>query len=492
MDWKELQAGMPPDRDLPERAFRISALRRVLHGQQYDHLTHPFGEELSPSGEYIPLGQRRPAVRHGWCRVVVDDATALLFGDGRFPGVTADSEETEEAILSFAKATLLPKVMTLAAVEGSVGSVVLHLRVLKGKPRLAVMPTAFLTPIWRSDDPDTLESVTERYRVKRAEVVAMGYILTGADADAPEFWFQRRWDADAETWYIPWPTGDRERVPQVDPARTVRHGLGLVPMVWIENLPGSAGPDGACTFEGAIDTTIEADYQLSQSGRGLRYASDPKLVLRDPSGQTADKPVAGGSAQAIILTDEKSEAKFLEISGSAAAAVLEHVRNLRRVAMEAIHGSRIDPERIGGSQQSGRALEILESPLIQLADQLRTSYGEGGLLSLVRMLCAASAKMPLTIGEKTYSGLDPAGLNLIWPRWFPASAEERQADATTTTMLVDKRLLSRKTALSNLGAEYDVDDVDAELAAADADQAAADARDASLAASMEKPKPVKG
>ena len=69
---------------------------------------------------------------------------------------------------------------------------------------------------------------------------------------------------------------------EIDEARSVQHGLGFVPMVWIRNLPGQSSTgdavDGACTFRAAIETQIEIEYQLSQAGRGLKYSSDPTLV----------------------------------------------------------------------------------------------------------------------------------------------------------------------------------------------------------------------
>ena len=73
-----------------------------------------------------------------------------------------------------------------------------------------------------------------------------------------------------------------ERPPEIDEARTVHHGLGFVPLVWVRNLPGPSATgdanDGACTFRAAIETQIEIDYQLSQAGRGLKYSSDPTLA----------------------------------------------------------------------------------------------------------------------------------------------------------------------------------------------------------------------
>jgi len=79
---------------------------------------------------------------------------------------------------------------------------------------------------------------------------------------------------------------------EIDLNRTVSHGLGFVPVVWIRNLPGysSTGDpnDGMCTFRAAIDTQIEIDYQLSQAGRGLKYSSDPTLLLKEPLGADSD------------------------------------------------------------------------------------------------------------------------------------------------------------------------------------------------------------
>ncbi len=73
----------------------------------------------------------------------------------------------------------------------------------------------------------------------------------------------------------------------IDTARSVSHQLGAVPIVWIRNLPGSPttgdNADGACTFAAAMHSQVEIDYQLSQVGRGLKYSSDPTLLLKDPS-----------------------------------------------------------------------------------------------------------------------------------------------------------------------------------------------------------------
>jgi hypothetical protein len=61
LDWLSLQASQTHDRDLPERAHRLTALMTVVDGRQYDALAYPFSAERNGAGEYVPLAQ--PSVR---------------------------------------------------------------------------------------------------------------------------------------------------------------------------------------------------------------------------------------------------------------------------------------------------------------------------------------------------------------------------------------------------------------------------------------------
>lgn len=482
MDWQALQQSMPRDNDLPPRASRLLALISVLQGQHYDHIKHSFSDEISGAGEYIPLASRRPSIRSGICRTVVDDSVALLFSEGHFPVIHATSKATLDAVAAWVKDRRLNEIMADAATRGSVGSVALLFRVLKSKPFVSVLSTAFLTPTWDPEDPDSLLKVTERYKVRGSDLAAQGYPVP---ADAEAYWFQRSWDAIEETWFLPLKVSDaREgRQPVRDAERSVIHGLGFLPIVWIRNLSGGDDVDGSCTFEAAVSTSIEVDYQLSQAGRGLKYASDPRLVIRDPGG--TDKPLTGGAANAIVLSDPTAEAKFLEISGDAANAVLEHVRFLRSAALEATHGNRADGDKLAAAQ-SGRAMELMCQGLVWLADRLRTSYGEGALLSLCRMMCAASSKVAggLLIGGTKVSNLSPDGLVLVWPAWFAPTAADVQMQATTMVALTAGGILSEATATRIVGPTLDIEDVDAERALILAEIEAQQARAAAVAAQV--------
>lgn len=458
---------VPRDPDYPPRARSLDILSRVLDGTLYDVLPYQFHEERGAGGEYIPLRSRRPSVRYALSRIVVEDSVSLLFSEGHFPTIDCSDRTICRFFADVVKETRLNQIMTEAAVRGSIGSAAILMRVLGNRLFCNVLNTTYLTPTWEAQAPDVLSRVVERYKVAGSVLSASGYDIGDPSL---EYWFQRMWDSEWETWFLPRPVGTDDL--DVDPARTVRHALGFVPIAWVRNLPGpsvSGDPnDGSCTFRAAVETQIEIDYQLSQAGRGLKYSSDPTLLIKEPA--TSDTEIVKGAGNALLVS-ENGDAKLLEIGGTASAAVLEYVRTLREFALESIHGNRASADRLTAAQ-SGRALELMNQGLLWLADNLRVSYGEGGLLTICRMMLRAAALYPLRIMGQPAPEMDPnARLTLKWPRWYPLTADDRQKDAQTLATLVQSHQLSRETALKSISDTYDIDDIHAELARIAADSA---------------------
>jgi hypothetical protein len=449
---------IPRDPDYPPRVATLDVLRRVLDGTHYDVLPYQFHEERTAGGEYIQLRHRRPSVRYALSRIIVEDSVALLFSEGHFPTIDSADGEIRSFFADLVQETRLNEVMIDAAIRGSVGSVALLLRILNGRVFVSVLDSLFLTPAWQPDAPDLLSCVTERYKVQGGALAAQGYEI---DDPGAEYWFMRRWDAVAETWFVPWPvTWPKALAPEVDEARTLRHDLGFVPLVWIRNLPGGNDVDGARTFRAAIETGIEIDYQLSQAGRGLIYSSDPTLLIKEPT--TGDREIIKGAGNALVVSKD-GDARLLEIGGTAANAVIDYVRVLREFALESLHGNRASAERLAAAQ-SGRALELMNQGLIWLADNLRISYGESGLLPLARMIAKASQRYGITAMGRPAPRMDEGSrLSLRWRPWYPATPADRLAEAQTLRTLCDAGLISRETATRSLAEIYSIADVAAEL-----------------------------
>ncbi|MDR3520423.1 MAG: phage portal protein [Acidocella sp.] len=448
---------VPADRALPPRVRRLEIFRRVLDGSIYNGLPYEFHEERNSAGEYVPLRMRKPSVRYGLCRIVVEDSVALLFSNAHFPAVESADAELMRAIADIVSETRLNEVMIDAAIKGSVGSVAILLRILHGRVFLSVLDSLYLTPQWDPQAPDTLKFVKELYQVSGETLITQGY--EGIDA-AGTYWFQRAWDVVSEVWYMPWLVNDSFAGPQIDEARSVEHGLGFVPMVWIRNLPGGDSVDGACTFRAAIESNIEIDYQLSQAGRGLKYSSDPTLLIKEPA--VGDSEIVKGAGNALVVS-EKGDAKLLEIGGTASEAVILYVRTLRELALEAVHGNRSSADRLTAAQ-SGRALEMMNQGLIWLTDNLRISYGDGGVLAVIKMIVQASQVYRLRVMGTVIAPLNCAErLTLRWPRWYPLSADDRLKEAQAISTLVNAGQISRETAVKSLAATLGVSDVAAEL-----------------------------
>ncbi|PYD63551.1 phage portal protein [Gluconacetobacter entanii] len=448
MDWKQLKDTYPKDQDLPVRANRLTALMRVRDCTQYDDIENPFSSEYNGAGEYIPLDQRRPSVRTNLCATVVDESASLVFGEMHWPSLIADEQSVGEVMAALDRECALPAVMIEAVIAGSVGSSALLVEVVDRVPCVSMHDTRYLTPEW--DATNALVRVTECYKVKGADLSAQGWKIPADDAQTV-FWWRREWGTQECRVYVP--TRVADGLPErVDTRRTTQHGLGFVPWVWMANMAQPGTVDGPCTFERAIDTVIECDYLLSQSGRGLKYSADPKLVIKasagDPAGADGDGGTTGGSASALTLPLD-GDAKLLEINGDASGAMLNQYRELRAIVLEQIHGNRAHADKISAAQ-SGRAMEMMCQSLVWLADRLRLSYGEYGLLALYRMICRFShaLKGGIRIGGQDHVALDDAGLALQWPPYFPSTDPELLQLAQGLATAVASGFMSNETACS--------------------------------------------
>lgn len=475
------------DEQQPARAWRLGYLEEFRTSTIYDRLPNCFADEKESNGKYIPLRNRRPSVRFGLPQIIVQDSVSLTFGEDHFPAVDVQvkkekgaenkpkSDDANEKITHLIAETAMRELFQDAATKGSNGSVAILVKLLSRRFFFEAMPTRYLTPTFAKDEPDRIELVREQYKTTRAALIAQGYNMPAdvTATDQTEYWFRRDWTISDEVWYQPWRVVDpqlagstREKTPVVDTERSTKHSLGFVPIIWNKNLPGGDAIDGACTFEPAIDNMIEIDYQLSQGGRGLKYSADPTLHIRDPAGsEFGGGSLVRGAANAIV-TGQDSDVKLLEISGSASAAVLDYVRFLREISMELCGGNRASPEKLSGAQ-SGRAMELMNQGLVWLAGKLRTSYGQNGLVKLLKMILEIAASNDIMIdGEIVAKGTlpSPADVTIVlnWPEWYAPTAADQQAKAAGLTAHLTAGVISEETATKQVAPEYDIEDVAAE------------------------------
>lgn len=554
------------------RQKRLCALRLALYGGIYDDRTYDFSQETedSYSNERIPLDKRRPAVQYTLPAIAVRDQITMLFGEEHRPNVIVrDDDNTNDWIAAFIQDTNFWWYMTHLATEGSPGTGIIVARVLgpddKDKPGrfyLEVWPAEECQPTFRRESPNDLKKLVRTYYVSEDSLLADGYdvealkrkwinkdgrtksaksaaaaetaaILSG-NASLP--WVMRiALDEQFETRYEPipkwiyeaadfaessWPEGDRSS----------NHKLGEVPALWIRNAPASADlyPDGDCLWKAAVDFQLRIDKTMSQAGRAFDYCGDPQFFRIQKDGVSAEfgEEADMDATASAVLSGE--DAKFVEIRGEGLKVAVEtYVSRLNHLARTASGASRIDPETVHQGVLTGAAMKMLNAELLQCVGILRMSYGDGGIVRLLKLCMRIAEKVNVelpslkeilarrqredqrrqqvkqtvakagkeladpTVGcgggcgccdncmdgcqgdccddcgakGKEYTGKPNPGclVELNWPAYYEPTGQDFAQQIAGTAQAVEAKLISQETGVSNTAALFDVQDATKEM-----------------------------
>lgn len=456
------------DKDWSYREKKLHILKKFLNGSIYDNLS-PFYIEFGGGGEsagsYIKLRDRRPSVIYNMNKIIVDESVTMLFGLDHFPIVRCGEghEETTKFLQYITRKSKLRRVMLEAAKTGSIGSVCIVVKLLKGCFYFEVIDTKNLNPVFDTQEPEKLIELTDKRKVDGSTLVSYGYKIEKEELNK-FFYVIRKWDSSEEIYYEPYLCEkDQEDgfTPTKDTSKSHLHDFGFVPAVWIKNLPSSQNIDGLCTFESILDIGIEIDYQESQLGRLFKYNSDPTLVIKNPTQMDGAQII---KSVTVLNLDEKGDAYYAEMSGKSSSEVMNYIEKLRQYALEVARGNRTNPDKITMAQ-SGKAIQMLNSSLIGLVNEMRITYGDDGLLSIYKMILDI-AKVPGYVIEADDIKPDfECGDHVVldWPDWYPKSAQEELQEQQALTGYVGAGILSKKTALNVIADEYNILDPEEEL-----------------------------
>lgn len=448
---------------LPEWANRDPRYRtldlydRLLDGTFYDHLKYAFYEETDPNmpgGKIIPIAERRPSAQFRLPRMVARWSSRKLWAGRHRPklrlGGADGAGPNTDGLVPLARLLRpagLIKVLADATLNGSTGSVAVTFRTEGDDDNMRV---AF--QLWRAkyctpsfDQMGALAQLRVHYTVPAETLTAWG--AKGLEPGGT-YWFIRDYLTTKEITYNPvkkddWNpldgfVGSEKGSPKELtewPEMTVEHGFGFVPGHWFVNLSGGMAPDGCCTFYDAIPNSIELDYTLSQTGRGVRYNSAPQLVVVGEVLNAGDF-VRSAATQLNLRAGYKTEdgqavdggsADLLEMSGTGTTAALALIDHLRNFALEQISASRKDPDKMK-APLSGRAMEYLDQDSDDLIMDLRDQYGDEGALPLLKKVALAT---------KTLSDAAAGTLALQWPRLAQPTPDELFALAQAFQIFID-------------------------------------------------------
>lgn len=333
-------------------------------------------------GQTLPLKYRRPTAPYWLARVIVNRFTGLLFAKKRRPKVEVpDDVRTEDWLEAFAKETRLWSRMTLARTYGgAMGSVGVGFKFVNGRPVVEVHDPRWCTPSFEDDATRVLDGFEKRYMFPREFQDAEGEWVIG------DFWYRRVITTESDTVWPAVPVPPDGEEPDWYNARYKRletvHGLGFVPVVWIQNHELQDSLDGWCDCEGTLQMCQEIDALQAQASRGVKANCDPTPVIA--SDREWDE-VQKGSQNALIV-EKGGSASYMEIGGSGTTAAMDMARGFRDQVLEVTQC--VIESNIQGPARSEEETTQNYAAMYEQADKLRDQY-EMGLKQLLEMVLEA-------------------------------------------------------------------------------------------------------
>jgi hypothetical protein len=445
-------------------------------------------------GWYVAHAQRQPAARYDVAKLIVGRLTSMVFGQDRFPEIKIEGDpDAEDYARTLATEARLKVKMTEARnLGGSEGTACLSFGFIRGAPRIKVHNAKHVTVLkWSDEEEQVAEVVFKAYSSPRVVYDEDLKRFTRRD-----FWEVTVWDTMTEQKWSQIPDAVAKTPDwQNWPSKTETHGYGFCPFYWIQNKPESADFDGICDFEGLEGTFDEINQLNSATTRGTKANVDPTLVVKmDPAANNGQ--VFKGGDNAIFSA---GGAEYLELKGTAVQAAERQLSTLVNNSLNVAGVVLADPEKISGSAQSARALEIIFAPMLTNCDTFREQYGERGikiiLRDMLRVARAFAARPPIVdpitgatvipgviLPDKVTSSVDPATgavtttvtkrvpgtseqIVLNWRPYFPATWQDiNQAATAMKTANGGKPALSQRSSVQAIAPLVGVEDVDAEMA----------------------------
>lgn len=210
------------------------------------------------------------------------------------------------------------------------------------------------------------------------------------------------------------------------------------------------------------------NYNLSQSDKAVLYGQDPQLIVSGMDEDEIDHLIKSSGKGWNV--GREGQAQFLEVGGSGVATGKEHRMDIKKDIQDVARVIMLDPEKIVGSAQSAKAMEVLHGPLVELVNQMRP-HVERGIIKLNQKALAAlvlmnQRGMPLIFNMPPQYQPQSLDITAIWPPIFPPTTQDKQQIVSLFIQLASGNIMSRETVLKNLLAQIpdlDVDDMELEL-----------------------------
>lgn len=449
----------PAEKSKKYRSEKLEKVSKYLAGTQYNGL-HDWDSSNDPEN-HVPLFKRKPKIIYPFLKVLSERVASKLVGGSTFPKMKIEQDPEAEyfANLIIEGGFVKPRILDAIKKFVPYNSVFVRYKIADGILKIENYCSNYCYPQFSPNG--NLESIEIKYVYDSGEVSPSGAKI--------EKWFKLYLSTETDILYDN-PIYDKNSTiePNFQEVSRVDHGIGFVQGEWFSNGESLYSPDGGDPVISDIFGFIDAiNYNLSQTVSATNYGLDPQLIISGMDEDEVDTLIKSSAKGWVMGRD--GQAQFLEVSGSGVKTAIETNADLFKRICDIARIVMLDPEKIVGSAQSGKAMEILHGPLVELINEMRP-WIEKGLKSLMTKIIATVLfvrDQGMETQFYTPVGWNPSSLEfkVSWPPIFELTTQDKQQLVSLSIQASNANIISRDTALRWLqsqGVDFGVEDFELE------------------------------
>lgn len=438
------------------RKYSLEKLDAYYENRQYAHLQQ-WEYSQSHDGSYIPIRQRQPRIKKPWAKIICRRLVSKLIGLDSWPTFKLQDPNDEEyikAIVNYSNLNfrLLEPMRRMAAT----GAVFVRFYIVNGAFRIQHYLSKYCYPTF--DLAGNLEAITIKYVYKDEE--------DRDESGQPKLkWYKLDLGKEVEILYDN-PEYKKGSEPIFDIVSEAKNPFGFVQGEWFRTCEDEHTPDGFSVIEDLLDLIDDFNYSKSQSSQAVAYNQEPTIGF---SGMDEEEiALLQRSATKGWNLGREGRAQPIETSLNGVQRARE-MRDENRLDIQDASGiTLLDPEKISGYAQSGRALELLMGPFVELISEIRPII-DGPLKLLIQKMAMANAMARSLIPMPPVTmpaGYEPTDLNLVteWPKIIQQTNSDIREKVGYTSQVASAQIVSRETCLRYLAKDFNIMNVEEELA----------------------------
>ena len=434
-----------------ERRDDLLKYETYYNSSQYDDKIS--WDEALDSPYHVPNNQRKPTVLYPLPKIIVDRLKSKLVGERVFPEFKIQEDENTNEILKY--------ILKMTKFKGKIDSVIRDLLIygsafIRIKLVDGVLMLEGYNPnhCWpKFDKNEQLESLEIRFVFEKL-----------VDYKMQKYWYKLELTKNSDILYDN-PKFDPGSVPVFSVKERVNHNLGFVQGEWVKSTYSPREIDGESVIKDIISFSDCLNYLLSMSDSAAKYNIDPQTVFTGLQAEEL-KGLTKSKEKAWTL-GPTGQAQFLETNGNGVDGAMNFSGDMMQRVQDATRVILHDPEKFSMHAQSGKALEVINGPMIDKISEIR-NFVEPFLTTLITKLLGVfiiynrKGEIPLSPLPADFT---PKSLNLVveWQPVFPMSTQDLNDLVNLYTSMTNANLISRETALQKLAGTFDIEDIEGEV-----------------------------